>query len=210
MQRFKDQGLLRQWPAVHRHDDGGAQAVILVQPFPGNPVVDGAAEGGGEVLAEDRRRAVQDVADGVAGLEGVEGWRFQEGKIGAGVALGGLSVGAGVDRGVRGEGAGGVVVAVEAAHLDVGAPILVQVGDEHLHAGQGRVDVAVDRAGRGSGHGFGSSWVGRIGEWGLGGKCRGRGRFGRARADKSGSSRRQQRPLVHPRVLVGRIVWFEG
>jgi hypothetical protein len=93
MQRFQDQGLLRQWPAVHRHDDGGSQAVVLVQPFPGDPVVDGAAEGGGEVLAENRRRAVQDVADGVAGVEGVERLRFRRGKSVPALPLAGFQSG---------------------------------------------------------------------------------------------------------------------
>ena len=93
MQRFQDQGLLRRRPAVHWHHDGGAQAVVLVQPFPGDPVIDGAAEGGGEVLAEDRRRAVQDVADGVAGVEGVERLRFSGGKSVPALPLAGFQSG---------------------------------------------------------------------------------------------------------------------
>ncbi len=65
--------LLRgEFGAVHRHHDGRAQAVILRQPLGGEPVVDRAAHRGGQVLAEDRRRAVQDVADRVACAERIE------------------------------------------------------------------------------------------------------------------------------------------
>jgi hypothetical protein len=53
----------------------------------------------------------------------------------------------------------------------VGAPILVQVGDEDLHARQGRVDVAVDRAGRGDGHGLGLLLGGEDRRTGAEGHC---------------------------------------
>ena len=64
--------LHREFGAVRRDDDRGAQPRIAIQPLGADPVVDGAAERGGQVLAQHDLRAVDDVADGVAGPQAVE------------------------------------------------------------------------------------------------------------------------------------------
>ena len=59
----------REVGAVRRHDDGGAQPRVAIQPLGGDPVVDGAAERRRQVLAEHDLRAVEHVADGEARLK---------------------------------------------------------------------------------------------------------------------------------------------
>ena len=153
---------------MHRHDDRRAQPVVADQPFGGEPVVDRAAHRRRQVLAEDRLCAMQYVADGVARAECIQCLGRQQVGIGAGVALGGLPVRADVDRRIRRKCRGGVVVALQAAHQDVRAPVLVQIRHKDLHAGQGRMDIAIDRAGRGNAHRLQLRVAGRIGPAGHG------------------------------------------
>ena len=72
---------------LRRHDDGGAQPGILVEPFRDEPVVDGLAQGLGEVLAVDGLAAVQAVDDGRAGGETVQRVLLQQCEVGAGFAV---------------------------------------------------------------------------------------------------------------------------
>ena len=138
------------------------------QPLGGEPVVDGAAHRRRQILAEHRRRAVQHVADGIARAERIQCLGAQQIGIGAGVALRGLPVGSDVDRRIRRKGGRGVVVTLQPAHQYVRAPVLVEIGNERPHAGQGRMDVAIDRARRGNGHKAKLRVISRIGPHGRG------------------------------------------
>ena len=57
---------------LQRHHDRGAQARVMIEPLPRNPVVDGAGEGARHVLVEDELDAIEAVADGKGGAPAVE------------------------------------------------------------------------------------------------------------------------------------------
>ena len=61
--------LRRQVRRLRRHDDGGAQPRLGVQPFARDPIVHRAAQGDRHVLRGQRRRAPERVADRDAGAE---------------------------------------------------------------------------------------------------------------------------------------------
>ena len=134
--------------AVRRDDDGRAQAGVAIQPLGLDPVVDGAAEGGGQVLAEHHLGAVDDVADGVAWVQAVEQVGLQRLQAAAGRAGRQAPVGAAVDRGVGGVAAGFEVLAFQAAAQDVLAPVVVEVWQQGAGGRDGWMDVAVDGAGQ--------------------------------------------------------------
>ena len=62
----------RELHVVRRQQDRGAQPRLGVQQLLGHPVVDGRAQGRRHVVVEQRHRAVQRVADGIAEPEAVE------------------------------------------------------------------------------------------------------------------------------------------
>ena len=62
----------RVFGVLHRHDDGGAQPRIAVEPFPGDPVVERAREGRRHVLREQELDAIEAIADRQARLPAVE------------------------------------------------------------------------------------------------------------------------------------------
>ena len=144
--------LRREVRAVHRHHDRGAQAGVAIQPLLHHPIVDRPAKRRRQILAENRLGAVQHVADGVFRAKPVQGLSAHRVEIGAGVSLGGLPVGPRVDRRVHGEGGGVVVVALQPAHAEMGTPVIVQIRQQGSGGGQGGMDVAIDRPGRGYGH----------------------------------------------------------
>ncbi len=133
-------------------DDGGAQARFVVEEFGPHPVVDGAAEGGGEILAIHRLGAMDHVADGEAGAERIErlGADLREGagRLAA-LCLAGPPVRPGRQRRVQRVVVGVEIVPIEAAHFDDFPPVGVEMRHQHACGGQVEVDVAVDRATRG-------------------------------------------------------------
>ncbi len=131
----------------HRHDDGGAQPVVAVQPFARDPVVDGAAEDRGDVVAERHLRAVEAVQDAEPGAERGKCLGGQPVGRGGALALRVTPVGARAERidawvGDRDQ-------LVETAPNDRFAPVVVQERQQGLQPRNGGVQVTVDRAGLG-------------------------------------------------------------
>ena len=62
----------RELRVLQRHHDRGAKRRLGVEPFPGDPVVDGAGEGFRHVIVEHQLDAVEAVADREADAEVVE------------------------------------------------------------------------------------------------------------------------------------------
>ena len=69
---------------VRRHEDGGAQARVAVEPFRLQPVVQRTAEARRHVLGIEHRRAVEAVEDGEARAEPVHGVADEPGGVAAG------------------------------------------------------------------------------------------------------------------------------
>ena len=138
--------LCRQFRAVLRHDDGGPQPVVPVQPLPRHPIVDRSAERRRQVLAENGRGAVQHVADGETRAEPVQRLRLQRVEIRSWEPLGGPPVRPAVDGRVHRERGGVVIVLVQTTHFHMRAPVVVQIGQQDMGARQRRMDVAIDRA----------------------------------------------------------------
>ena len=135
----------RQLGALGGDDDGGAQPLLAVEPFGGDPVVQRAGQRRGQVFVAQPLDAVQAVENGRLRAETVEHMRAQRGQIGAGPAAAGRApVGAAMRRRAGGE--THQVEPVDAAHHDLRAPVIVEIGQQSGHAGQRRMHVAIDAA----------------------------------------------------------------
>ena len=129
---------------LQRHDDRGAQALVLGHPFGGDPVVGRLGEGCREIGIIDRVRAVEAVADREIGAETVERLgsaasrsccrashlpRRQSGRPESGM-LGRIAL---------------QVEAVDAPRRDLLFPVIVEIGQQRRATWQRRMDIAVDQ-----------------------------------------------------------------
>ena len=140
----------RQFGVLHRHDDRGAQARLLVEPLARDPVVQGVGETGAHVLAEQQLRAVEAVADRQAGAEWGERLRSQRIEVRAGLAVEQAPVGARCQRRV-GRICDRFQLVYAALHDDV-APVVGKVRQQRFQIGDRGMNVAVDAAWFDEGH----------------------------------------------------------
>ncbi len=138
---------MRQIRRLHRHHDRGAQPRVARQPFGRDPVVDRLAERGGHIGIEHRLRAVQHIADRVAGAKLIERAALDHCEIAAGLAVGGSPVGPAGQRHVGW--IAGEIEAIDRSAHDLLFPVIVQIrqqrGAGSAHRG---MDIAVDPRGR--------------------------------------------------------------
>ena len=136
----------REVSAVWWHDDGRPQPIVAIQPLRADPVVDGAAKRGRQVLAEEDLGAVDDVADRPAGPEPVQQMGLHRLQAAAGRPGRQTPIGTAVDRSVGRVAAGLQVLPLQATAQDVFPPVVVKIRQQHARVRDGRMDVAVDGA----------------------------------------------------------------
>ena len=134
-------------PAPARDHDRGAQPRIARQPFGCDPVVDRLAEGRRHVGIVHRLRAVEHIADRVAGAELVERPALHHRKIAAGLAIGRPPVGPAGQRHVRR--IAGEIEAIDGPAHDLFFPVIVEIRQQRgARSAHGGMDIAVDPRGR--------------------------------------------------------------
>jgi hypothetical protein len=127
----------RVFDVLQRHDDRGGEARVAVEPFRGDPVIDGPGKGPRHVFVEDQRHAIEAIAKGMAGAPAPEHLGLQVGETGRGLARGIAQIGPRRDR--RLWRVADAVERTDAAILDRIAPELRKMGPQRLHAGHRRM-----------------------------------------------------------------------
>ena len=130
---------------VQRHDDGGAQARLLVEPFLRHPVVDRRADHGRHVLAMQGGAAPDAGGDRVGHAEGVERALAQQPQVRPRLAVGRAPVGASGNRRVRRVAGQVPAQLVNAPVQELLTPVGVEIGHDRLDGGHDDMRVAIDR-----------------------------------------------------------------
>ena len=133
----------------HRHDDGGAEARVLVEKFPRGPGVQRPAERDSDGVAVGDLHAVERVQDGRSGAEGLQRLFGEPRGIRGTPPLPVPPIGANGQR--RRRRIGNRVEFVETAADCRLPPLVIEIWQQRPQAGHGGMDVTVDRAGHHAG-----------------------------------------------------------
>ena len=142
--------LRRKLRGVGRHEDGGAQARVAVQPLGPEPVVQRTGEAGRHVLGIEHRRAVEAVENGKARAEPVHRVAQQAGGVAAGPPVAVAPVRPAGERRIRRPGDGLQLVQPPMPRRI--RPVRLQVRQQRRDRRRRRMQVAVYRAGGQGGH----------------------------------------------------------
>src|SRR5579872_2031075 len=135
----------REIRTVRRDNNRGTQPGIAIEPFGGDPVVDGTTEGGRQVFTEHDLRAVKRVADDEARLKWFQHVIAQLVELRSRKAAFRAPVRPAIERSIWRIGTQFEVITLDAAANDVLAPIVLEIGQQGACAWHGKMDITVDR-----------------------------------------------------------------